>query len=182
MNDRRDLELVLESGTPLIVIETTDEARVLELLQRDRPLALRELLPAAVPLVRHGRYPAARSRSRGPTPQRRSRGSASSHPRRRQTRHVRVTGFSSVPEGAGPHPLAQRHRTSGERARVPCCWSGIGSRSHTSSGFTARFAMRLPDRERSARDRRALRGGVSDATTAARSKWTHSARAAGPEL
>jgi hypothetical protein len=33
MSDRRDLELVLESGTPLIVIETTDEARVLELLQ-----------------------------------------------------------------------------------------------------------------------------------------------------
>jgi hypothetical protein len=33
MNDRRDLELVLDSGTPLIVIETTDEARVLTLLQ-----------------------------------------------------------------------------------------------------------------------------------------------------
>src|SRR5688500_2442770 len=33
MSDRRDLELVLESGTPLIVIETTDEARVLELLR-----------------------------------------------------------------------------------------------------------------------------------------------------
>jgi hypothetical protein len=32
MNDRRDLELVLDSGTPLIVIETTDEARVLALL------------------------------------------------------------------------------------------------------------------------------------------------------
>jgi hypothetical protein len=33
MSDRRDLELVLASGTPLIVIETTDEARVLELLR-----------------------------------------------------------------------------------------------------------------------------------------------------
>ena len=33
MSDRRDLELVLESGTPLIVIETTDETRVLELLR-----------------------------------------------------------------------------------------------------------------------------------------------------
>jgi hypothetical protein len=29
MNDRRDLELVLNSGTPLVVIETTDEGRVL---------------------------------------------------------------------------------------------------------------------------------------------------------
>jgi len=33
MSDRRDLELVLESGTPVIVIETTDETRVLELLR-----------------------------------------------------------------------------------------------------------------------------------------------------
>ena len=33
MSDRRDLELVLASGTPLIVIETTDETRVLELLR-----------------------------------------------------------------------------------------------------------------------------------------------------
>jgi len=32
MNDRRDLELVLDSGTPLVVIETTDEGRVLDLL------------------------------------------------------------------------------------------------------------------------------------------------------
>jgi hypothetical protein len=32
MNDRRDLELVLNSGTPLVVIETTDEGRVLDLL------------------------------------------------------------------------------------------------------------------------------------------------------
>jgi hypothetical protein len=33
MSDRRDLELVLASGTPLIVIETTDETRVLDLLR-----------------------------------------------------------------------------------------------------------------------------------------------------
>jgi hypothetical protein len=33
MNDRRDLELVLDSGTPLVVIETTDETRVLDLLK-----------------------------------------------------------------------------------------------------------------------------------------------------
>jgi hypothetical protein len=32
MNDRRDLELVLESGAPLVVIETNDESRLLELL------------------------------------------------------------------------------------------------------------------------------------------------------
>jgi len=32
MNNRRDLELILKSGTPIVVIETTDEARFLELL------------------------------------------------------------------------------------------------------------------------------------------------------
>lgn len=32
MNDRRDLELVLDSGTPIVVIQTTDESRFLELL------------------------------------------------------------------------------------------------------------------------------------------------------
>jgi hypothetical protein len=49
MNDRRDLELVLESGTPLIVIETTDEARVLELL---RDIALARSASAYRPLFR----------------------------------------------------------------------------------------------------------------------------------
>jgi hypothetical protein len=33
MNDRHDLELVLDSGTPLIVVETTDETRLLDLLR-----------------------------------------------------------------------------------------------------------------------------------------------------
>lgn len=33
MSDRRDLELVLDSGTPLVVIETTDETRLLDLLK-----------------------------------------------------------------------------------------------------------------------------------------------------
>ncbi len=32
MNDRRDLDLVLRSGVPLIIVETTDEGRFLELL------------------------------------------------------------------------------------------------------------------------------------------------------
>jgi len=32
MNDRRDLELVLESGAPIVVIETSDETRFLQLL------------------------------------------------------------------------------------------------------------------------------------------------------
>ena len=32
MNNRRDLELILKSGTPIVVIETTDEGRFLELL------------------------------------------------------------------------------------------------------------------------------------------------------
>jgi hypothetical protein len=49
MSDRRDLELVLESGTPLIVIETTDETRVLELL---REIAVSRSASAYRPLFR----------------------------------------------------------------------------------------------------------------------------------
>ena len=49
MSDRRDLELVLESGTPLIVIETTDETRVLELL---REIALARSASSYRPLFR----------------------------------------------------------------------------------------------------------------------------------
>jgi hypothetical protein len=49
MNDRRDLELVLESGTPLIVVETTDEARVLDLL---REIALSRSAASYRPLFR----------------------------------------------------------------------------------------------------------------------------------
>jgi hypothetical protein len=49
MNDRRDLELVLESGTPLIVIETTDESRVLDLLKK---LALARSASSYRPLFR----------------------------------------------------------------------------------------------------------------------------------
>jgi hypothetical protein len=33
MNDSRDLQLVLDSGTPLVAIETTDEQRVLDILK-----------------------------------------------------------------------------------------------------------------------------------------------------
>src|SRR5687768_8011771 len=49
MNDRRDLELIFESGTPLIVIETTDETRVLELL---REIALSRSKASYRPLFR----------------------------------------------------------------------------------------------------------------------------------
>jgi hypothetical protein len=49
MSDRRDLELVLDSGTPLVVIETTDEARLLALLQ---DLALSRSASAYRPLFR----------------------------------------------------------------------------------------------------------------------------------
>ena len=47
MNDGRDLELVLDSGTPLLVIETTDEARLLDLL---KALALSRSASAYRPL------------------------------------------------------------------------------------------------------------------------------------
>jgi SpoVK/Ycf46/Vps4 family AAA+-type ATPase len=49
MNDRRDLELVLNSGAPLVVVETTDEGRFLELLTR---LALAQPAAGYRPLFR----------------------------------------------------------------------------------------------------------------------------------
>ena len=59
-------------------------------IARDRALALRERLPPAVPLVDHGRPATTRSRPRGATPQRRARGSAAPHPRRRETGRLRA--------------------------------------------------------------------------------------------
>ncbi|HEY9182040.1 MAG TPA: ATPase, partial [Gammaproteobacteria bacterium] len=49
MSDRRDLELVLDSGTPLVLIETSDEVRLLELL---RDLARSRSTTAYRPLFR----------------------------------------------------------------------------------------------------------------------------------
>ena len=49
MNDRRDLEIILASGTPLVVIETTDEERLLELLKQ---LALEQSADSYRPLFR----------------------------------------------------------------------------------------------------------------------------------
>jgi hypothetical protein len=34
MNDLKDLELIIQSGTPIIVLETKDEMRAKELFQR----------------------------------------------------------------------------------------------------------------------------------------------------
>ena len=101
MNDRRDLELVLESGTPLIVIETTDEARVLELLREIALAAVRERVSSVVPLVDHRRPATTRSRPRSATPQRRARGRTAAYPRGCETRHLRAARLSSVPERAG---------------------------------------------------------------------------------
>jgi ATPase family associated with various cellular activities (AAA) len=49
MNDRRDLDLVLRSGVPIIAVETSDESRFVELL---RAVAGRQPASAHVPLFR----------------------------------------------------------------------------------------------------------------------------------
>jgi hypothetical protein len=49
MSDRRDLELVLDSGTPMVVIETTDETRLLDLL---KAIAVAQPTSAYRPLFR----------------------------------------------------------------------------------------------------------------------------------
>ena len=115
MNDRRDLELVLESGTPLIVIETTDEARVLALLQE---IALSRSASAYRPLFRWSVTDGIQRLDLDLEAQRHNaepEEALAPHSRRRQTGRLRVTGLSSVLEGAGPRPVAQGHRTGGER-------------------------------------------------------------------
>ena len=49
MDERRDLELILRSRTPLIIIESKDEQRMLELLQS---ITLARASEAYTPLFR----------------------------------------------------------------------------------------------------------------------------------
>ncbi len=111
MNDRRDLELVLESGTPLIVIETTDETRVLELL---REIALARSASAYRPLFRWSITDGMQRLDLDLEAQRHNaepEEALASHSRRWQAGRLRAARFSSVLEGAGPRPAAQGHRT-----------------------------------------------------------------------
>ena len=183
MNDRRDLELVLESGTPLIVIETTDEARVLELL---REIALARSASAYRPLFRwsdHGRFAAARSRSRGATAQRRARGSAcATFARLPSPASMRCSTFIRSSMSRSTFGCSRTSHWQRPTPRVTLLL--IGHRlevPHELGGFTARFSLRLPDAERSARDRGALRGGVRQRKRPPGQRGRGGARAARPE-
>ena len=161
MNDRRDLELVLESGTPLIVIETTDEARVLELL---REIALARSASAYRPLFRWSITDGLQRLDLDLEAQRHN-----AEPEE-ALRHIRAVAKPGIYALLDFHPflnepvhvrLLKDIALAATDTKVTLLL--IGHRldvPHELGGYTARFALRLPDPQRSARDRRALRGRV----------------------
>ena len=153
MNDRRDLELVLESGTPLIVIETTDEARVLDLL---REIALSRSASAYRPLFRWSITDGLQRLDLDLEAQRHN-----SEPEE-ALRHIRAVAKPGVYALLDFHPflnepvnvrLLKDIALAANDAKVTLLL--IGHRleiPHDLAGFMARFALRLPGPS----DRRAI--------------------------
>jgi hypothetical protein len=153
MTDRHDLELVLESGTPLIVIETTDETRVLELL---REIALSRSAAAYRPLFRWSITDGLQRLDLDLEPQRHN-----AEPEE-ALRHIRAAGKPGVFALLDFHPflkepvhvrLLKDIALAADGAKVTLLL--IGHRlevPHELMGFTARFSLRLPGPS----DRRAI--------------------------
>ncbi len=153
MNDRRDLELVLESGTPLIVIETTDETRVLELL---REIALSRSATSYRPLFRWSITDGMQRLDLDLEAQRHN-----AEPEE-ALRHIRAVAKPGVYALLDFHPflkepvhvrLLKDIALAANDAKVTLLL--IGHRlevPHELMGFTARFSLRLPGPN----DRRAI--------------------------
>jgi hypothetical protein len=153
MNDRRDLELVLESGTPLIVIETTDEARVLEVL---REIAVSRSASSYRPLFRWSITDGLQRLDLDLEAQRHN-----AEPEE-ALRHIRAVAKPGIYALLDFHPFLQEPvhirllkdiALAADSAKVTLLL--IGHRldiPHELSGFTARFALRLPGPD----DRRAI--------------------------
>jgi hypothetical protein len=153
MNDRRDLELVLDSGTPLIVIETTDEARVLDLL---REVALARSANSYRPLFRWSITDGIQRLDLDLEAQRHNADPEEA------LRHIRAVGKPGIFALLDFQPflkepvhvrLLKDIALTANQAKVTLLL--IGHRlevPHELAGFTARFALRLP----SALDRRAI--------------------------
>jgi len=153
MNDRRDLELVLESGTPLIVIETTDETRVLDLL---REIALSRSATSYRPLFRWSITDGMQRLDLDLEAQRHN-----AEPEE-ALRHIRAVGKPGVYALLDFHPflkepvhvrLLKDIALAADAAKVTLLL--IGHRLEVPQelmGFTARFSMRLPSPD----DRRAI--------------------------
>jgi hypothetical protein len=153
MNDRRDLELVLESGTPLIVIETTDEARVLDLL---REIALARSASSYRPLFR---WSITDGLQRLDLELEAQRHNAEPGEALRHIRAVAKPGIYALldfhPFLAEPVHLRLLKDIALAAAETKVSLLLIGHRlelPHELSGLTARFSLRLPD----PMDRRAI--------------------------
>jgi hypothetical protein len=153
MSDRRDLELVLDSGTPLIVIETTDEARVLELL---REIALARSASSYRPLFRWSVTDGLQRLDLDLEAQRHN-----AEPEE-ALRHIRAVAKPGIYALLDFHPFLNEPVHVRLLKDIALAASGakitlllIGHRlelPHDLAGFTARFAMRLPGPS----DRRAI--------------------------
>jgi hypothetical protein len=158
MSDRRDLELVLESGTPLIVIETTDEARVLELLQQialsRSKIAYRPLfrwsitdglqrLDLALEAQRHNADPEEALRHIRAVAKPGVYALLDFHPFLKEPMHIRLLKDIALAANDAKVTLL----LIGHRLEVP----------HELAGFTARFVLRLPGPS----DRRAIVEGCA---------------------
>ena len=153
MNDRRDLELVLESGTPLIVIETTDETRVLDLL---REIALARSAGAYRPLFRWSITDGLQRLDLDLEAQRHN-----AEPEE-ALRHIRAVAKPGIYALLDFHPflnepvhvrLLKDIALAATDTKITLLL--IGHRldvPHELGGHTARFSLRLPD----AQDRRAI--------------------------
>jgi hypothetical protein len=143
MSDRRDLELVLDSGTPLVVIETTDETRLLDLLKQ---IAMNRSASAYRPLFRWSVTDGLQRLDLELEAQRHNAEPEDA------LRHIRAVGKPGIYALLDFHPflsepvnvrllkdiaLTARGVTVlliGHRVEVP----------HELAGFAARFTMRLP--------------------------------------
>ena len=153
MSDRRDLELVLESGTPLIVIETTDETRVLELL---REIAVSRSASSYRPLFRWSITDGIQRLDLDLEAQRHNADPEEA------LRHIRATSKPGVFALLDFHPflkepvhirLLKDIALAADEAKITLLL--IGHRLEVPqelTGFTSRFTLRLPD----ANNRRAI--------------------------
>jgi hypothetical protein len=143
MSDRRDLELVLDSGTPLVVIETTDETRLLDLLKE---IALARPASTYRPLFRWSITDGLQRLDLDLEPQRHN-----AQPED-VLRHVRAVAKPGVYALLDFHPFLNDAVNVRLLKDIALGGSGItvlllGHRveiPHELAGFTARFALRLP--------------------------------------
>ena len=89
MDGRHDLEVILRSRTPIIVIETRDEPRILDMLKEISVAGSSEQYMPLVSVDRHRRAATPGHRSRTPGRECQANRCPEAHSSRREGRHLR---------------------------------------------------------------------------------------------